>query len=395
MKSILVLNKLSPEGLALFGSGFDVNPNAKFPEGIVVRSAKVNTDTYPGLLAVARAGAGTNNISVKNATERGVCVFNTPGANANAVAELVFTMLGFHARRIGQAIAFVEKLAGDDAKINATVEAEKSQFSGFELAGKTLGVIGLGKIGVLIANAGIEKGMTVIGYDAHPTAENARLLRQKVKIATLMEKVICDADILTVHVPLSDETRKMIGAQQIAIMKDGCILMNYSRDGIYNNTAVVDALNAGKVSAYITDFPTAELKQALLVFNTSRLICTPHLGASTEEAEDNCAVMAVKQLMAYLEDGTVVNSVNFPVMEMHPAPAVRTRLAVVNKDVPNMISVITGVIGEAGINIHSTRNESNGEVGYNLIDICADVGEDLIERIRQLPNVIRVRVIKF
>ena len=396
---ILVLNRLAQEGLTLLASqGYEIDlcesgkPTADMmiaSDGIVVRSAKVDTALFPGLIAVARAGAGYNNITVDKATESGTCVFNTPGANANAVAELVFIMLGMHARRINNALCFVTKLDGNDAEINAAMEAEKARFSGFELANKTLGVIGLGKIGVLVANAGIKRGMRVVGYDAYPTLENMHQLDAKVERTSRMEDVLALADILSVHVPLNEKTKNLIGAKQLAMMKLGCVLMNYARDGIVDNAAVISALAENTIAAYITDFPTMALR------GLKNVICTPHLGASTDEAEEKCAVMAVTQLRNYLEFGTVTNSVNFPVLEMPLSEEVRTRLVVVNNDVPNMIAVITGVLGGANINIHGFTNASNGKIGYNLVDLATVVAEELVEKIRQLPNVLRVRVIEF
>ena len=368
---ILVLNNVSEAGLQLFADPENVNKNVVDPEAIILRSAKLDTDDYPSLLAVARAGAGVNNVSVAKATEKGVCVFNTPGANANAVAELVFTMLGLYARCVGQALRFTQTLDGDDATITAKVEAEKAKFSGFELAGKTIGVIGLGKIGVLVANAGIKQGMRVVGYDAFPTLTNMHQLSAGVEIARRMEEVVGSADILSVHVPLSPKTKHLIDAKQITLMKPNCILINYARDGIFDDGAVIEALNLGKVATYITDFPTS----ALLA--NQKVICTPHLGASTAESEENCAVMACRQLKNYLEYGVVNNSVNFPVVEMFPSNTTRTRLAIVNKDVPNMIAVITGALGEAGVNIQAFANESNGKIGYNLIDLEVEVGDEV------------------
>ncbi|MEI7777144.1 MAG: phosphoglycerate dehydrogenase [bacterium] len=389
MNRILVLNGVSNAGLQLFADPQNVNKSVIDPEAVILRSAKLDTDDYPSLLAVARAGAGVNNVTVEKATEKGVCVFNTPGANANAVAELVFIMLGLYARRVDQALSFTQTLDGDDVAITQKVEAEKAKFSGFELAGKTIGVIGLGKIGVLVANAGIRRGMKVVGYDAFPTLTNMHQLSAGVEIARRMEEVVAGADILSVHVPLSARTKHLIGANQIALMKTNCILLNYARDGIFDDESVIEALSLEKVASYITDFPT----NALLA--NQKVICTPHLGASTAESEENCAVMACRQLKNYLEYGVVNNSVNFPVVEMFPSNTTHTRLVIVNKDVPNMIAVITGALGEAGVNIQAFANESNGKIGYNLVDLDVSVCDEVVERIRQLPNVLRVRVLTF
>jgi D-3-phosphoglycerate dehydrogenase len=387
---VLVLNNISEAGLKQLGSEYQVGDNLSDPEAILLRSAKIDTDQYPNLLAVARAGAGVNNVSVAKATEKGVCIFNTPGANANAVAELVFIMLGIYARRIDKALQFIHLLEGDDDDlIAAQVETTKSKFSGFELVGKTLGVIGLGKIGVLVANAGIRHGMRVVGYDAFPTLTNMHSLNAQVEIVRRLEDVFREADIITVHVPFSEKTKHLIGAKQIVFLKDGCVLMNYARGGIYDDNAVIEALNARKIAAFITDFPTGALT------TTENVICTPHLGASTAESEENCATMAVRQLKNYLEYGVVNNSVNFPVVETFPSQSVRSRLAIVNRDVPGMIAVIADVLGGAHMNIQALTNEGNGKIGYTLVDLEVDVDDEIAEAIRRIPDVLRVRVIKF
>jgi D-3-phosphoglycerate dehydrogenase len=387
---VLVLNNISEAGLNQFGEGYEFGSDIPDPEAILLRSAKLDTDHYPSLLAVARAGAGVNNVSVAKATERGVCVFNTPGANANAVAELVFIMLGIYARRINKALQFMHLLEGDDDDlITAQVEETKAKFSGFELVGKTLGVIGLGKIGVLVANAGIRHGMRVIGYDTFPTLTNMHTLNAHVEIVRRMEDVLREADVLTVHVPFSEKTKHLIGAKQIDLLKEDCILMNYARGGVYDDNAVIAALDAGKAGVFITDFPTSSLT------TTENVICTPHLGASTAESEENCATMAVRQLKNYLEYGVVSNSVNFPVVETFPSQSVRSRLAIVNRDVPGMIAVITEVLGGAHINIQALTNEGNGKIGYSLIDLEVEVGGEIIEAIRRIPDVLRVRVMRF
>ncbi|MDQ2999633.1 MAG: phosphoglycerate dehydrogenase [Fibrobacterota bacterium] len=388
---IKTLNNISPQGLKLFGDNYNVAGDTASPDAVLVRSAIVDTDEIPSMLAIARAGAGVNNISIDKATEKGVCVFNTPGANANAVAELVFIMLGISARKIHKSLEFSQALASetDDKAISEKVEKGKANFSGFELHGKTLGVIGLGKIGVLVSNAGLQHGMNVIGYDPFPTVANVHLLNPRVEIAHKLDEVIARSDVLTVHVPLSDKTRNLIGESQLKKAKNGVILMNYARKGIYDDTAIVTALDSGKVAAYINDFPS----KALL--GRPNVICTPHLGASTAESEENCAVMAVNQLRNYLEYGIVANSVNFPIIEMYPESSTQTRLVVINKDVPNMIAQITQVIGHAGLNIVSFTNASNGKIGYNIIDLDKDLPEPLVESIKAIGNVVRVRVLRF
>ncbi len=388
---IKTLNNISQQGTRLFNDNYRVTSDETSPDAIIVRSAQVDTDAYDGLLAVARAGAGVNNISIDKATEKGVCVFNTPGANANAVAELVFIMLGISARNIHKSLQFTQNLAqeSDEKVLSEKVEKGKSSYTGFELAGKTLGVLGLGKIGVLVANAGMEHGMNVIGYDAFPTIANIHNLNPKAEIAHTMDRLIEAADIITVHVPLSDKTRNLVNESVIARMKPGVILLNYARKGIYDDDAVINGLTSGKVATYLTDFPTRKLVQ------TPNVVCTPHLGASTAESEENCAVMAVTQLKSYLEFGVIANSVNFPIIEVFPQQSTKTRLIVINKDIPNMIAHIANVLGNAGINIQSLTNESNGKVGYNIIDLESDIPSSVVTSIQEISNVLRVRVLRF
>lgn len=388
---IKTLNNISQQGLKLFGDNYAVAGDTSSPDAVLVRSAIVDTDEIPSMLAIARAGAGVNNISIDKATDKGVCVFNTPGANANAVAELVFIMLGIAARKIHKSLEFSQALAGeaDDKAISEKVEKGKANFSGFELQGKTLAVIGLGKIGVLVSNAGLQHGMKVIGYDPFPSIANVHLLNPRVEIAYKLDDVVSQADVISVHVPLSDKTRNLIGEAQLKRAKNGVILMNYARKGIYDDAAVVAALDSGKVSHYINDFPSKSL------LGRPNVICTPHLGASTAESEENCAVMAVNQLRNYLEFGIVANSVNFPIIEVYPEESTRTRVVVINKDVPNMIAQITQVIGKAGLNIVSFTNASNGKIGYNIIDLDKDLPEPLVESIKDIGNVVKVRVLRF
>jgi len=388
---IATLNKISPEGLNLFGSEYEVADGLSAPDAILVRSAQLDTDGYPGTLAIARAGAGVNNITVEKATAAGICVFNTPGANANAVAELVFTVLGVYARNILPGIAFATATAestDSDKEIDEKVEKGKGKFAGFELAGKTLGVIGLGKIGVLVANQGVRTGMNVVAFDPFPSIENIHLLSPSVKIAKSTAEVTKACDILSVHVPLSDKTRGIVNADLLSGMKDGAILVNYSRGPIVKDADVIAALDSGKLRAYLHDFPSKALNAH------PKAVGTPHLGASTEESEENCATMAVTQLKSYLELGNVVNSVNFPVCESVPSDKVQTRLIVINKDVPNKIAAITKVLGDAGVNISSFVNKSNGKVGYNIIDVEGDVPQAAVDAVKASDDVIRTRVIK-
>ena len=391
MYRIQTLNNISSQGLKLFSDAYTVSSEPGPADALLVRSALVDADNYAAVQCIARAGAGVNNITLDKATEKGICVFNTPGANANAVAELVFIMLGTVARNVHHSIAFTQTLVGedDDKVLNEKVEKGKSRFAGFEMQGKTLAVIGLGKIGVLVANAGISRGMHVIGYDPFPTVTNVHQLSSRVELSHKLDEVIRAADVISVHVPLSEHTKNLIGAKQLETLRDGVILINYARKGIYDDAAVLQAVDSGKVQAYITDFPS----KALL--GKDKVVTTPHLGASTAESEENCAVMAVKQIRNYLEYGVVNNSVNFPVVEVFPQATTRTRIIVINRDVPNMISQITQVVGAAGLNIQSFTNESNGKVGYNIIDLEQELPAGVEASLSAIDNVIRVRVLLF
>ena len=389
MKKIKTLNKISSKGLDLFGAEYNVSDAVESPEAILVRSAKLDTDSFDGLLAVARAGAGFNNITVDKASAKGVCVFNTPGANANAVAELVMTALGMAVRNVHKAAQWVNELDVNDPDLATVVEKGKSKFSGTELTGKTLGVIGLGKIGVLVSNYARWKNMNVIAYEPYPSVSNMHKLSNVVTVVKDLDQVIAQSDFLTVHVPfIKGSTENLLNEKNLANFK-GRFILNFARDGIVNMDAVYAMLDSQKLEGYISDFPDA--KQIA----HEKILCLPHLGASTEEAEDNCAVMAVEQLKDYLELGVVRNSVNFPALEEHPHMGVKSRVIVINQDVPNMIAEITKVIGGAGFNISSFSNKSNGKIGYNLIDIETVVSDEIIQVLSKLDKVIKVRVIHF
>ena len=387
---IKVIDKIAHEGLDLLGDDYSVSPDEQDPEGILVRSSLVNTDVYPSMLAVARAGAGVNNITVEKATEKGICVFNTPGANANAVAELVFIMLGICARNIHLAINYCRDLTGlSDKEITDQVESRKSGFRGFELAGKTLGVLGLGKIGVRVANGGIQRQMRVLGFDPSPAMENIHHLYPDVYLARSWREVVETSDVLTLHMPLSDKMRNFINADVLRRLPEGAMLVNYARGALVDESAVLDALENGKLNSYITDFPSAAM------LRHPKVIASPHLGASTEESEEQCARMAVQELMAYLEYGTVTHSVNFPTVESIPSDNVHTRLIMINRDVPGMIGFASQKIGARGINISSYLNESNGSVGYNIIDLESPISGEVVEEIAAHEDVVRVRTIVF
>ncbi len=384
------MNSIAQEGLSLLGPEYSVRDDEQDPEGILVRSAQIDTDRYASLLAVARAGAGVNTITVDKATAKGICVFNTPGANANAVAELVFVMLGISARNIHLAINFCSDLAGmSDTKITEQIEAKKSAFRGFELAGKTLGVLGLGKIGVRVANGGIQRQMRVIGFDPSPALENIHQLSPEVILAKNWKDVVKQVSVLSLHMPFSEKLRHFIDADVLKLLPPGAILVNYARGSLVDLAAVLQALDSGRLAAYVTDFPAAAL------LSNPKVIVSPHLGASTEESEELCATMAVQELKDYLEYGTVTNSVNFPIVESVPSDEVHTRLIMINRDVPGMIGFASQTIGARGINISSYLNASNGSVGYNIIDLEAPIPDSVVREIAAHEGVIRTRTILF
>jgi D-3-phosphoglycerate dehydrogenase / 2-oxoglutarate reductase len=387
--SIKTMNSIAKEGLQLLTENFRVSADEPEPQGILVRSAKVDVDDYPSLLAVSRAGSGINNITVDKATEKGICVFNTPGANANAVVDLVFPMIGVWMRNIYQGIEFCRSLADiDPDKVNAEVERRKAAFRGVEIAGKNLGVVGLGQIGVRLANGGVHRHMKVKGFDPTPGLENIHQLLPEVVIARTLKGAIGDADIVSLHLPLTPGTKNLVNAEFIKRMKKGAILVNYARGPIVDEQAVIEALDSNYLAGYITDFPS------VANIGHAKILTTPHLGASTTESEENCASMAVHELSAYLEYGNVANSVNFPNVESTPSAKVHTRLIVINRDVPGMIAFATNVISGYGINIASYLNESNGKIGYNIIDVESRIPDGLLGDIEKNGNVIRTRFIK-
>ncbi|MEA3468912.1 MAG: phosphoglycerate dehydrogenase [Thermodesulfobacteriota bacterium] len=387
---IKTINAISPEGLGLLGDEFTVDPGEDNPHGIVVRSSQVDVDDYPELLALARAGAGVNNITVDKATEQGICIFNTPGANANAVVDLVFPMIGIWLRNIYQGIAFCKSLADvPPDQVNGEVESRKAAFRGVEIAGKTLGVIGLGQIGVRLANGGIQRFMTVYGFDPFPSLDNIHNLLPEVTVTRAMRDTLAHADIVSLHLPVNEKTKGMVNADFIAKMKPGAILVNYARGPIVEEEAVLAALDSGQLEAFISDFPTPG------VIGHPKILTTPHLGASTAESEGNCSRMAVGELSAYLRYGNITHSVNFPNVESIPASTVHTRLIIINKDVPGIIGFVTNVLGSNGVNIVSFKNESNGKVGYNIIDLESPVDEKIVAELEANEDVIRTRQIMF
>jgi D-3-phosphoglycerate dehydrogenase len=387
---IRTFNRIAPEGLSLFDNRYIVGPDVDDPHGIIVRSAKVNTEDFPSLRAVARAGAGVDNITIDKATGQGICVFNAPGANANAVAELVFVMAGIGARNIHLAVDFCNRLADlPDKEISKQVEGNKSAFRGFELAGKTLGVIGLGQVGVRVANGGAKRQMKTIGFDPFPALEHIHMLSPDVILARSPGEVLCHSDILTLHVPLNDKTRGYVNRELLGQLPKGAMLINFCRKEIVDEQAVIEALNADQLNSYVTDFPTnATLKNP-------KVIASPHLGASTEESEELSTAMAVREVKAYLEHGNIFHSVNFPTAESIPADNVHTRLIMINRDTPGMIGFASQTIGSNNINIASYLNESNGDIGYNIIDLESAIPDEVAGRIKSHPDVIRTRVIQY
>ncbi len=385
MFRILTLNNIADAGLKIFNPDkYTLSNNIANPDAIILRSFNMHDYTMPkSLQVVSRAGIGVNNIPVETMTKLGIPVLNTPGANANAVKELVITSMLLACRNILSAWQYTSHISGSDTEINAQVEKDKKQFSGFELIEKTLGIIGLGQIGVKVANAAASLGMKVIGYDPAMTVENAWQLNPTVSQAEHLEQVLLNSDFVSVHVPLNDKTRKLLNAERINLMRSNAILLNFAREEIVDNQALVEALNSGKLHYYVCDFPNNILK------NNPRVICLPHLGASTSEAEENCAVMAAQQIKQYLELGTIKNSVNFPAVSMPKSDGYR--LAVVNENVPNMVAQISSVISGEKINIIDLLNKSRENVAYNLIDINQPVSEKLLRGISSIKGVIKAR----
>lgn len=381
---ILTLNQISSIGLKRFPSGrYLVGSQTDRPDAILVRSHDMRQMDIPvSVKAIGRAGAGTNNIPVANMSQRGMPVFNAPGANANAVKELVLAGLLIASRNLVQAVKFVEGLEGDDKTIDKLVEDGKKQFSGSELPKHTLGVIGLGKIGSLVADAAIKLGMNVLGYDPEITVEAAWSLPSAVKKAHSIEEVLKNSEYVTLHVPLLDVTRNLINAERLKSMKHGAILLNFSRDGIVDNDAVLEALHSKRLRYYVCDFPARKL------LDEPHVIALPHLGASTREAEENCAIMVVDQVRDFLENGNIRNAVNFPDVTMDRESPYRMGIA--NANVPNMVGQISTTMAQAGLNIHNMLNKSKGEMAYTLVDVDSPVPDEVIARLARIEGVLSV-----
>lgn len=387
MFKIQTLNNISVAGLErLPRDSYEIASEIARPDAILVRSAKMHDMVIPdSVQAIGRAGAGTNNVPVAEMTKRGVVVFNAPGANANAVKELVIAGMLMSARNIAQAWQFARGLSGDDAAINQAVESGKKNFAGFELPGRTLGVVGLGAIGVKVANAARALGMRVVGYDPTITVHRAWQLDRDVQQALSIDDLLSRSDFVTVHVPLTSETRHLINAERIRTLPKGAVLLNFSREGIVDDDAVVTALDQKHLYAYCCDFPTNLLK------DHPRVVALPHLGASTAEAEDNCAVMVADQIRDYLENGNVQNSVNFPNTRM--AREGKARLCIANRNRPNMIGQLSHLLGEAGFNIAQMHNASRGELAYTLLDVDSPVDASVVAKIAQVDGILSVRVV--
>ncbi|HEY7929399.1 MAG TPA: 3-phosphoglycerate dehydrogenase family protein [Steroidobacteraceae bacterium] len=385
---VLTLNRISERGLARFaGAPYEIGADVQAPDAILVRSADMHAMTLPATLkAVARAGAGTNNIPVEMLSHRGVPVFNTPGANANAVKELVLAGLLLAARNICQAWEFVRELSGDDHAIELAAERGKQHFVGFELPGRTLGVVGLGAVGVRVANAAEALGMHVLGYDPQLTVQRAWQLSASVQQAASLEDLCARSDAVTVHVPLTGETRHLFDRTRIAHMRRGALLLNFARAPIVETAALLDALQDGQLHAYVCDFPSAALRAH------PRVIALPHLGASTLEAEDNCAVAAADSLREFLELGHVRNSVNFPDAVLARQSG-SIRIAIANDNVPNMVGQISTCLAEARLNIAELLNRSRGDHAYTLIDAEGNADERLMQRLAAIQGVRSVRLV--
>ena len=385
---ILTLNNISAIGLErLPRERYEVASGIDQPDAIMVRSAGMHSYALPdSVLAVARAGAGTNNVPVAAMAARGIPVFNTPGANANAVKELVIAGMFLAARNIGQAWLFARAQTGDDKAIDAAVEKGKKNFVGFELPGRTLGVVGLGAIGVEVANCALALGMKVLGYDPQITVQRAWELSSSVQQALSLDDLFARSDIISVHVPLNDATRNLVNAQRIALMRKGSVVLNFSRGGIVDTAAIVAALDSGHLHGHVCDFPSNALK------DHPRVMTLPHLGASTGEAEENCAVMAAEQLRDFLENGNIRNSVNFPEAVMPRIPGT-ARLIIANSNVPNMVGQISTQLAAGGVNIADLLNKSRGEFAYTLIDADGAIDAPTFKSVREIPGVLSARLL--
>lgn len=388
MYQIKCLNKISTVGTSRFDGNYRCGEDIENPDAILVRSASMHEMEMPeSLLAIARAGAGVNNIPLDLCSEKGIVVFNTPGANANAVKELVIAGLLLSSRKVIPAIEWAKTLKGKGDEVGKLVEKGKGAFVGPEINGKKLGVIGLGAIGILVANSAKSLGMEVYGYDPYLSVDAAWGLSRSTKHARTLDEIFATCDYITVHVPLTPDTKGMINAESIAKMKDGVRILNFARGELVVSSDILSALKSGKVAAYTTDFPSDEL------IGEEGVIAIPHLGASTPESEDNCARMAACELIDYLENGNIKNSVNFPSIVMPRDPST-TRICILHRNIPNTISLLSGGLAKEGLNIENMQSKSKKEYAYAILDVTGDVQESSVAHIRELPEIIRVRIIK-
>ncbi len=387
MYKIQTLNKIAACGLnRLPRENYESATEIVNPDGILLRSADMHSMDIPASVkAIARAGAGVNNIPLDKCAERGIVVFNTPGANANGVKEIVLAAMLLSSRNLYEGITWTNTLKGKGDDVPPLVEKGKAQFVGPEIMGKTLGVIGLGAIGVMVANSATALGMKVIGFDPFVSVDAAWKLSHEVQKAVNLDAMIAECDYITIHVPANKDTKNMFNEERIARMKKGARLINFSRNGLVDNAAIKAAIASGHIAGYVIDLPEDDL------IGVDKVLCVPHLGASTPESEDNCAVMAADQIREYLERGNIKNSVNFPACEL--APTGKTRITVANKNVPNVISSLTAAIAAAGLNIDDMINKNRGDYAYNIIDVSGEVADDLVAKLKAVDGVIMVRVI--
>ncbi len=388
MKKIQTLNKISSKGLDLFSRDtYEIASEFSNPDAVVLRSFKMHDMEFgSNLRAIARAGAGTNNIPTERCSGEGIVVFNTPGANANAVKEAVLAGMFLASRDIVGGINWVQSIKDKGSEVAKLVEKEKSKFGGVELKGKKLGIVGLGAIGAMVANNALDLGMEVVGYDPYISVEAAWELSSKIQKATGLETLLSDVDYLSIHIPLLPSTKESFNGEKFAMMKDGIKILNFARGGLVNNDDLKSALKSGKVSSYVTDFPDES------VLGVDGVIPIPHLGASTEESEENCAVMAVNQVKDFMETGNIVNSVNFPNAVL-PMIISKNRVTIANQNIPNMISSITTLLANHNINILDMLNKSRGDLAYTIIDIDKEMQENTINELKAIEGVIMVRVI--
>lgn len=387
MYRILKLNEISKEADAVLTQDYLMAKEVEQPDAVMLRSFNMHDYEIPdSVLAVARAGAGVNNIPIEKCAQKGIVVFNTPGANANAVKELVLCTLFLAGRKIIPAIEWTQSLKGKGAEVGPLVEKGKSRFVGSEIVGKKLGVIGLGAIGAQVANAAEHLGMEVIGYDPFISIEAAWSLSRKIKRSTDLNALFRECDFITLHIPYLPATKNTVNAEAVSLMKDGVAIINCSRGELVDNNAVLEGIRAGKISRYVTDFPCDEL------IGQENVVCIPHLGASTPEAEDNCAAMAARQLMDYIENGNITNSVNFPACSM-PRNG-RTRLTIIHRNIKDMINKITARISEKNINIDHFINKSKGEYAYTMVDLDDEIPSGIVGELEQIDGVIRIRLIR-